>query len=395
MAVVVTRRRGVRVVVVVAAAFPLLLAGGAALLTVVLGGTCSGSGVGDTPSAAATRDIPGAFLRIYVQVGAQYKIPWEILAGIGKEECDHGRFPAPSCTPQPGATGPGGSNCAGASGPMAIGVSGGSCGSAGDAYDPLRRYLPDRSLGPHDPTTAVQLAALVLIKDKGAPTGQPIDAYRPYARAYNGTGPMADAYAARVIADAHTYQGAGTVELRALCAAAVGTQIVSGARARILANGDAAAPSEAPAAVQRMIASGNRINRFPYSWGGGHGDPAATMDQSRPDPAAVPGSEENGGPEYDCSSATSYVLWGGGLGESLLAGEVDVSGSLESVGDPGPGKWVTIFANVGHAYIEVAGIYLDTAAGKGNPPNPPASGPRWSTVGTGPAGFVVRHPPGL
>ena len=88
---VVTRRRGVRVLVVVAAAVPLLLAGGAALLTVVLGGTCSGGGgVGDAPSAAATRDIPGAFLRIYEQVGAQYKIPWEILAGIGREECDQG-----------------------------------------------------------------------------------------------------------------------------------------------------------------------------------------------------------------------------------------------------------------------------------------------------------------
>jgi hypothetical protein len=167
---------------------------------------------------------------------------------------------------------------------MAIGVSGGSCGSAGDAYDPLRRYLPDRSLGPHDPTTAVQLAALVLIKDKGAPAGQPIDAYRPYARAYNGTGPMADAYAGRVIADAHAYQGSGTVEIQALCAAEGGPQVVPGARARILANGDAAAPSAAPAAIQRMIAAGNRINHFPYSWGGGHGDPAATMNQSHANP---------------------------------------------------------------------------------------------------------------
>ena len=46
---VVTRRRGVRVLMVVAAGFPLLLAGGAALLTVVMGGTCTGSGVGDAP----------------------------------------------------------------------------------------------------------------------------------------------------------------------------------------------------------------------------------------------------------------------------------------------------------------------------------------------------------
>ena len=48
-----------------------------------------------------------------------------------------------------------------------------------------------------------------------------------------------------------------------------------------------------------------------------------------------------------------------------------MSGALESVGDPGPGKWVTIYATAGHAYIEVAGIYFDTAAGLGNPPNPP------------------------
>ena len=189
---VVTRRRGTRVLLVVAAALPLVLAGGAALLTVVLGGTCSGSGVGDAPSATATRDIPAAFLRIYEQVGAQYRLPWEILAGIGKEECDQGRLADPSCSPQPGAIGPGAANFAGASGPMQIGVG----GLAGDEYQSLRRYLPDPSLGSHDPTTAVELAALVLIKDKGAPTAQPIDAHATYVRAYNGSGPAADAYAA-------------------------------------------------------------------------------------------------------------------------------------------------------------------------------------------------------
>jgi hypothetical protein len=387
----VTRRRGVRALVVVAAAFPLLLAGGAALLTVVIGQSCSGSGVGDVASRTAVRDIPASFLAIYEQVGAQFKLPWEVLAGIGKEECDQGRYPDPSCTPQAGATGPGVANFAGASGPMQVGVG----GAAGDEYGSLRRYLPDPSLGPHDPTTAVELAALVLIKDKGAPTGQPIDAYRDYVRAYNGSGPIADAYAARVLADAHAYQGAGTVAFGAFCSAAFGTLLVPGTRARILPSGVAAAPADAPAAVQGMIAAGNRINHFAYSYGGAHGDPAQTMNQSNPNPAAVPGAEENGGPGYDCSSATSYVLWGGGLGQSLLGGGVDVSGELESVGDPGPGRWVTIYANAGHAYIELAGIYFDTAAGLGNPPNPPSTGPRWSAVGTGPAGFVVRHPPGL
>jgi hypothetical protein len=55
---------------------------------------------------------------------------------------------------------------------------------------------------------------------------------------------------------------------------------------------------------------------------------------------------------------------------------------------------VTIYANAGHAYIEVAGIYLDTAAGLGNPPNPPPTGPRWSTVGTGPPGSSRGIRPG-
>ncbi len=376
---------------VVAAGLPLLLAGGAAVLTVVIGQSCSGGGVGDAPSPVAVRDIPARVLAIYQQVGARYKLPWEILAGIGKEECDHGRLPDPSCIPQPGAKGPGAANFAGASGPMQIGVG----AAAGDEYDALRRSLPDPSLGPHDPMTAVELAALVLIRDKGAPTGQPIDAYRDYARAYNGAGPMAEAYAARVLADAHTYQGAGTISVGAGCSAAFGTPIVPGTKARILADGMAAAPADAPKEVQAMIAAGNRINHFPYSYGGAHGDPSQTMSQTNPNPAAVPGVEENGGPGYDCSSATSYILWGGGLGQSLLGGAVDDSSELESVGDPGPGKWVTIYATAGHAYIEVAGIYFDTAAGLGNPPNPPSTGPRWSVVGTGPAGFVARHPPGL
>ena len=162
-------------------------------------------GTGDQPSAAAIRGIPAQLLPIYEQVGAHYDIPWEVLAGIGTEECQQGQLPDPSCTLQPGATGPGVANSAGASGLMQIGVG----GAAGDAYDPLRQYLPNPSLGPHDPTTAVELAALVLIKDKGAPTGQPIDAYLPYAAAYNGTGPAAQAYAARVTADALSYQGSG------------------------------------------------------------------------------------------------------------------------------------------------------------------------------------------
>jgi hypothetical protein len=105
---VVTRRRSVRLLLVIAAGFPLLLAGGAAVLTVVIGQSCTGSGVGDAPSPGAVRDIPPGMLAIYQRVDTQDKLPREVLAGIGKEECDPGQLPDPSCTPQPGRRAPGG-----------------------------------------------------------------------------------------------------------------------------------------------------------------------------------------------------------------------------------------------------------------------------------------------
>ena len=171
--------------------------------------------------------------------------------------------------------------------------------------------------------------------------------------------------------------------------------LTPGERALILPSGEAAAPEQAPDAVKRMIAAGNRINQFAYSYGGAHGAPAETMNQARPNPGAVPGRLENGGAGYDCSSAVSYLLWGGGL-QSLLGGRVLDSTGLESVGEPGSGRWVTIYANASHAYIEVAGIFFDTAGGKGNPPTPPSTGPRWTPnrYANG-EGFVTRHPEGL
>lgn len=177
-----------------------------------------------TPSAEAQHAIPPVMLAAYQAAAVSYRLPWQILAGIGKEECDNGLDADPSCAVQPGAQGPGVANSAGASGPMQIGVG----GLAGDEYQTLRQYLPagQRDLGPHDPTVAVELAALVLIHDKGAPAGRPIDTYLPYVRAYNGTGPAADAYASRVIADAHQYEGGDTLAAVGVgCAAAQDTYV--------------------------------------------------------------------------------------------------------------------------------------------------------------------------
>jgi hypothetical protein len=206
--------------------------GGILLIGAITGGAGSClavggvGGIADTPSTAALAQIPHRLLPIFEQVGARYHIPWEVLAGIANNECSLANSSDPSCTPQPGSTGPGAANYAGASGLMQIGVG----GAAGDEYQSLRHYLPNPALGPHDPTTAIQLAALVLTKDKGAPSGRPIPAYLPYVTAYNGSGPSASAYGQRVIADAQNYQGNGTTALSSSgLSSSVGAQCASAA----------------------------------------------------------------------------------------------------------------------------------------------------------------------
>ena len=205
----------------------------AALLSLVVEQDCGAPQ--SSPSADAQREIPPVMLSAYQQAGVAYGIPWEVLAGIGHEECDQGRNPDPSCAVQPGAQGPGVANSAGASGPMQVGVG----GAAGPAYQAVAQYLPpgQQGLGPHDPVAAAELAALVLIKLKGAPTGAQIDSYLPYVQAYNGSGPAAAAYASRVIADAHRYQSAGVLVAGVGCAAAAGTYVNPFARATSLVAG--------------------------------------------------------------------------------------------------------------------------------------------------------------
>jgi hypothetical protein len=81
--------------------------------------------VPDGASSAESRHaIPPVMLAAYRAAAVQYRLPWEILAGIGKEECDNGLDADPSCAIEPGAQGPGVANSAGASGPMQIGVGG-------------------------------------------------------------------------------------------------------------------------------------------------------------------------------------------------------------------------------------------------------------------------------
>ena len=134
-------------------------------------------------------------------------------------------------------------------------------------------------------------------------------------------------------------------------------------QATALSNGVALPPLEAPEAVRQIIEAGNSIARTPYKWGGGHGK-----------------WQDTG---YDCSGSVSFALAAAGLLNGPLA-----SGPLMSWGKPGKGKWVTIYANAGHVYLEVAGIRFDTSGQR-------ATGSRWQNELRTNAGFVARHPAGL
>jgi membrane-bound lytic murein transglycosylase B len=103
------------------------------------------------PTQAATADIPRSHLRLYCRAGARYRIPWSVLAAVGKVESDHGRVRLPGVR--------WGSNWAGACGPMQIGCVPGS--KAGNAWAGYGRGRP------YDPANAIPAAARYLV-DHGA-----------------------------------------------------------------------------------------------------------------------------------------------------------------------------------------------------------------------------------
>jgi cell wall-associated NlpC family hydrolase len=142
--------------------------------------------------------------------------------------------------------------------------------------------------------------------------------------------------------------------------------LVPGHLARYIA-GLAAAPMAAPAAVQRVIWAANEIIGLPYVFGGGHASFTASG--------------------YDCSGTVSFALHGG----SLLTVPED-SSEFEGWSSHGAGRWIAVFANPGHAYMDVAGLRLDTSAAD-DPSN--QQGPRWRPLRAENGGYTIRHPLGL
>jgi hypothetical protein len=135
-------------------------------------------------------------------------------------------------------------------------------------------------------------------------------------------------------------------------------------KARLLADGVLIPPKSAPPRVKAVISAANRINTKPYIWGGGH---ARWWDSG-----------------YDCSGSVSFALHGGNFLASPLP-----SGPMMHWGYPGQGRWITVYANAGHAYAVIAGYRWDTAG------DSQGTGPRWHPELLSNAGYVARHPAGF
>jgi hypothetical protein len=127
--------------------------------------------------------------------------------------------------------------------------------------------------------------------------------------------------------------------------------------------GVVAPPENAPPAVKAAIAAANKIHTRPYIWGGGHA--------------------RWWSPGYDCSGAVSYALHGAGL----ITTPMD-SGEMMNWGVAGKGRWITIYANAGHAFAVIDGVRWDTVGDSSG------TGPRWHPEMVSTAGYVARHPAG-
>jgi hypothetical protein len=358
--------------------------------------TDGGGSSEEAPSALALREIPAEYLHLYEAAGARYGLDWAILAGIGKVECDHGRDPDPSCTRE------GAVNSAGAGGPMQFIAS------------TWARYgvIAEGQSGPPDrwnPADAIYGAANYL-RASGAPGN-----YRAAIYAYN----HAWWYVNEVESWAAKYRGSSTVSVP-VSGAGVGAGSGSvgvgaggeggegvagglpGADTRLAGETDtpvrfipgevagldpsdghvALIPAGVPAVVQAMLVAGDELQELPYG-PGGHPDPL-------------------GASEEDCSSTVNYVLYRSGVRPlSEIVAENPLAQDYVSWGDPGPGRWVTIYATdvpTPHVFMVIAGLRLDTSHnGTDEGPNRDENGPRWRILPYIPtwAHWSVRHPPGL
>ena len=149
------------------------------------------------------------------------------------------------------------------------------------------------------------------------------------------------------------------------------------AKARRLLTQPVRPPDPKVAAYNKLLAVMKQMSaQTPgYVFGGGHGSP---LDQIRYTQG------------LDCSSSTSKALHDAGFfpGRYCL-----VSGQFGSWGEPGPGKFFTVYYNTEHVWIRLnRGIYwrFDTS-----PHGSGGRGPRLRLLPRGTSGFHARHWKGM
>jgi cell wall-associated NlpC family hydrolase len=185
------------------------------------------------PTALATTSIPARYLALYQQAGRQYGIAWEILAGIGEVESDHGRSALPGVHS--------GANSAGAAGPMQFGIG----GAAGNTWGGLPVHSASEHTsgygidGDHDgivnvynPGDAIPSAAQYL-KANGDPGSTQAALF-----AYNHS----DQYVTLVLAWAARYAGGAssvTAAASQTCQQAAGPPLPAGIAGKVIAYAEA------------------------------------------------------------------------------------------------------------------------------------------------------------
>ena len=358
------------------------------------------------PTAATPRDgefagIPAVYLPIYQAAAERYGVSWALLAAIHRQESDFSRLRAPSTV---GDAVSGGWNGCGAAGPAQFGIVGvapyhatvtqcpgsprsGACGSWAHFRDAARglarpteypqmagRLPACRDTEPHgcvyDDVDALSAAAAYL-HELGARSGLDARAWNA-ARAYNG----AAIYADLVLAWAREYaDAAGSSAFAPQLPSAPlsdATTTVPGARAVCAPTG---APPHPPAHPKPCAAR----SPPPTTSATGPTGSCTTRRTSttRPTTARRRPATCSGAPARSAPARRSPA-------------------QLMRYGEPGPGRWITVYANSGHAYVIVAGLRFDTSDyNQPGAPNAGQSGPRWRLGPRPSTNFVVRHPPGL
>ena len=330
-------------------------------------------GVGDP---YATRH----FGAMYRDAAAAFGVNPYVLMAIHENESDYGRSTLDGVTD--------GVNSAGCcAGPMQFSITGGASNSVGgtggtwqvfrDAFRDPRVKLPrpadyPNRFEPHpnvyDSYDAIYAAAKYLAYLHAGPK---LDIHTFNALLhYTGTPPASIPFALK------DFNRAKELEAQARRLQTLQVSLTPGSKVEVMPNGLAKAPADAPEAVKGMVAAANEISDRDYKQ------------------VHFPTHINN--PTYDCSSSTSHVLWGGGK-----FGLVPwCSTSFMRYDQPGPGKWVTVYAkgpcgSGGHVFLIIGGVRFDT----GHPdlgPNGDEEGPRWR-LGTRPdmGNYVPRHPEGL